>query len=394
MTTRPTAEIVSIGSELLSGDTIDTNSSHIARILRELGIELRFISAVSDDENLISETVERGLSRSNVVITTGGVGPTVDDKTRAAVALATGHALRFRPHLLKQIESRFALWGRVMSENNRQQAYTPDGAIEIENPIGTAPCFMVEHGNSIVICLPGVPLEMIYLLDNNVAPYLRSQFPAPETIKTRVLHTVGLGESVVDSKIGDLESLKNPTVGLAAHQGIVDILITATAINKSGANQLIARVEKDIRDRLGKAIFGADQDSLAGIVLDHLSVSGLTVSSIESGTRGQLAEKLTLTGDIRGVFHAGMIYPKYALTNDLELGLKAMTAYCMESYHTDLSVACLVMRTGNTIDIGVAVSNSSNKLIQTKLQRYGGHADYSGEWGANLSLNLLRNIHV
>ena len=242
VSTKPTAEIIAIGSELLSGYIIDTNSSHISRVLASSGIEICFISAVGDDEEVIADAVIRALSRSDIVLTTGGLGPTIDDKTRAAVALATDRSLVFEDDLLRQIESRFNHWGRKMSENNTRQAYMPDGALPIENPVGTAPCFVVEHDRSRVICLPGVPREMKYLLEHEVMPYLTRVFPVTDVIKTRVLHTVGVGESVVDSKIGHLESMENPVVGLAAHQGIVDIRITATGSSEKEADKLICNI--------------------------------------------------------------------------------------------------------------------------------------------------------
>ena len=269
---KPTAEIIAIGSELLSGYIVDTNSSHISRILSLGGIQLSFISAVGDDEEVIAATVTSALSRSDIVLTTGGLGPTIDDKTRASVALATNRELVFENDLLQQIESRFNNWGRKMSENNMRQAYIPDGAIPIENPVGTAPCFIVEHDQSWVICLPGVPREMKYLLDHEVMPYLTRVFPSTDVIKTRVLHTVGVGESVVDSKIGHLESMRNPVVGLAAHQGIVDIRITATGSSEKEADKLIYSVEEEARAHLGDVIFGADGQSLASVSYTHLTL--------------------------------------------------------------------------------------------------------------------------
>ena len=391
VSTKPTAEIIAIGSELLSGYIIDTNSSHISRVLASSGIEVCFISAVGDDEEVIADAIRRALSRVDIVLTTGGLGPTIDDKTRAAVSLATDRSLIFEEILFQQIESRFSHWGRKMSDNNVRQAYMPDGALPIENPVGTAPCFVVEHDESHVICLPGVPREMKYLLDHEVMPYLDRIFPANDVIKTRVLHTAGVGESVVDAKIGHLESMENPVVGLAAHQGIVDIRITATGSSDKEVDKLINNVEEEARGHLGDVIFGVDGQSLASVVLEQLEKSGHTVSVVESGTSGELASKLVVADKARGVFGMGLLCGNFVSGGDIETNLKDM----MKSRPTDLDssfiIASSVYVNENSIEIGVALYRSDNKSITTKTRGFGGHIDYAGEWAANVGLDLLRD---
>ncbi len=386
----PIAEIIAIGSELVSGYIIDTNSSHVAQALSGIGIELRFISAVGDDEALIADAVVRGLSRSDVVLTTGGLGPTVDDKTRAAVALATDTSLVFQTVLLEQIKSRFTQWGRSMSKNNLQQAYVPEGALPIENPVGTAPCFIVNHRNSRVICLPGVPLEMIYLLEHEVIPYLLDIFPSPKVIKARVLHTVGIGESLLDSEISDLVALEAPRVGLAAHSGVVDIRITASASDETQADELIGRVEDIARKRLGEAIFGVDGDSLELVVLKQLEALGRTISVVEMGTRGKLADKLALADAGRGVFRVGVLHNSFAPTGKLDLSLSKMVNECLNAYSTDLSLASIVVTGEVGTKLGAALLRADTGAIMIDTRGYGGHVDAAGEWSANLGLNLVR----
>ena len=390
VSTKPTAEIIAIGSELLSGYIVDTNSSHISHVLASIGIKLCFISAVGDDEEVIADAVIRALSRSDIVLTTGGLGPTIDDKTRAAVALATDRSLVFEDDLLRQIESRFNHWGRKMSENNTRQAYMPDGALPIENPVGTAPCFVVEHDRSRVICLPGVPREMKYLLEHEVMPYLTRVFPVTDVIKTRVLHTVGVGESVVDLKIGHLESMENPVVGLAAHQGIVDIRITATGSSEKEADKLLCNIEEEAREYLGDVIFGVDGQSLASVVLGQLEKNGHTVSTVESGTRGELASKLVLADKAQGVFGAGLLFTKFVSEGDIETNLNDMMKSCITDLDSSFIVASAVHVDDNGIEIGVALFRSYNKSVTTKISGFGGHIDYAGEWAANVGLNLLR----
>ncbi len=390
MTDYPIAEIIVIGSELVSGYIVDTNSSHLARSLSGMGIEVCFISAMGDDEALIADAVVRGLSRSDVVFTTGGLGPTVDDKTRAAVALATGTSLVFRPDLLEQIESRFAQWGRSMSKNNLQQAYIPEGALPIENPVGTAPCFIVISEDCRVICLPGVPHEMTYLLEHEVTPYLQGVFPSPKVIKGRVLHTVGLGESMLDSEISDLLALDAPRIGLAAHSGVVDIRITATASDEARADQLIGRVEDIVRKRLGDAIFGADGDSLELVLIEQLEGLGHTISVVECGTRGKLAGKLAWADAGRGVFHAGILHNSSVPTGKLEPHLSKMSKECRNIYGTDVCVASIVVTGESGTKFGMALlpPDAGEMLIETR--GYGGHVDSAAEWSANLCLDLVR----
>lgn len=277
-----------------------------------------------------------------------------------------------------------------MTDNNRRQAYTPEGALPIENPVGTAPCFIVEHNHSNVICLPGVPREMTYLLQHEVTPYLRRRFPLAKVIKTRVLHTVGLGESVVDSKIGSLEELENPTVGLTAHLGVVDIRITANATDEAEADQLIAQVEAAARERLGESIFGVDGESLARLVLDRMENAGERVSVVESGTQGQLAQKLAIADDGRGVFQVGMLRPNLATARGLERTVANMANDCLQAHSTDLSVASLVVMGEDGIEIGVALGQANTGITVTNVRSFGGHIEHAGEWGAHLGLNILR----
>ena len=391
VSTKPTAEIIAIGSELLSGYIIDTNSSHISRVLASSGIEICFISAVGDDEEVIADAIRRALSRADIVLTTGGLGPTIDDKTRAAVSLATDRSLIFEEILFQQIESRFSHWGRKMSDNNVRQAYMPDGALPIENPVGTAPCFVVEHDGSHVISLPGVPREMKYLLDHEVMPYLDRIFPANAVIKTRVLHTAGVGESVVDAKIGHLESMENPVVGLAAHQGIVDIRITATGSSDKEVDKLINNVEEEARGHLGDVIFGVDGQSLASVVLEQLEKSGYTVSVVESGTSGELASKLVVADKARGVFGMGLLCGNFVSGGDIETNLKDMIKSRTTDLDSSFIIASSVYVNENSIKIGVALYRSDNKSITTKTRGFGGHIDYAGEWAANVGLDLLRD---
>jgi len=237
------AEIVTTGTELLLGVITDTNSTTIARQFRDIGLNLYYITSAGDNQERVASVLDTALGRSDVIITTGGLGPTVDDITREAVAQATNRELVFDEAMSASIEAFFKQRGYTMSENNRRQARIPQGAIPIENPVGTAPCFIVEDERGIIISLPGVPHEMKYLMEHTVLLYLKEKLNLRQTIKARTLHTCGIGESALDAQIADLEESTNPTIGLAAHPGQSDIRITAKADSEAEADALIAEME-------------------------------------------------------------------------------------------------------------------------------------------------------
>ncbi|MBN1318258.1 MAG: CinA family nicotinamide mononucleotide deamidase-related protein, partial [Anaerolineales bacterium] len=286
------AEVISIGTELLLGEIVDTNAAYIARSLKNIGIDLFFKTTVGDNVERVRTAIYIALDRADVIITTGGLGPTVDDVTRLAVAKATDRELEFRQPLLDQISARFERWGAEMSQNNRQQAYVPAGALPLLNPVGTAPCFIVESDRGIVISLPGVPREMINILDNQVLPYLRKKMETPAVIVTRILRTAGIGESQVDSIIADLEQLSNPTVGLAAHSGQTDIRIAAKAPSAVLANSIIDPLEIEIQKRLGINIYGKGTEQVEDVLLNLLQTQSMTMALVEAGSGGLMSMRL------------------------------------------------------------------------------------------------------
>ncbi|MGH2627404.1 MAG: competence/damage-inducible protein A, partial [Anaerolineales bacterium] len=264
------AEILTIGTELLLGEIVDTNTAELARALRGVGADLYRTTTVGDNVELIAQAVRESLTRSEVVLTTGGLGPTVDDPTREAIAQALGVATEFHPELWEQILERFARFSRRPTPNNRRQAYLPAGAQALENPVGTAPGFVIEREGRVVIALPGVPAEMRYLLENRVLPFLRDRFQLEDVIEVSVLRTAGAPESWLDDRIQDLERLANPTVGVSAHPGRVDIRITAKARGVELARAMIAPLEQELRRRLGDAVYGSGADTLEAAVADRL----------------------------------------------------------------------------------------------------------------------------
>ncbi|MDP6425593.1 MAG: CinA family nicotinamide mononucleotide deamidase-related protein [Dehalococcoidia bacterium] len=294
------AEIISIGSELLLGQIVDTNASWIAQRLANNGINLFYKTTVGDNFERMCDVIHLALSRSDIVLTGGGIGPTKDDLTREAVAKVTNRNLITDKKSLLEIRERFHKRGLLLTKNNERQAEIPEGAIVIENPNGTAPAFIVEAEKGTIISLPGVPFEMKWLVDNRIIPYLKNKFNIEEIIHYRVLKVSDLGESAVDDKIGEIIAhSKNPTVGVLARPGQVDIRITAKAENRNKANSLIDAVDEKISNLLGDNIFGKNDDTIESIVNKLLLERNSSISIFENITAGTISKILKeMTGNI------------------------------------------------------------------------------------------------
>ncbi len=379
----PSAEIITIGTEILLGDILDTNAQYIARSLRNVGVDLFRKTTVGDNIQRIARIVQESLSRCDIVITTGGLGPTVDDPTREAVALALGVDTEYRGELWDQIVARFQRYRRPPTDNNRRQAYVPQGAIAVENPVGTAPAFIVEIEKKSIICLPGVPREMEYLWMHRAIPYLRQRYGLTGIIKTRLLHTAGVGESVIDDRIGDLERLSNPTVGLAAHSGQVDVRIAVKAGSEAEADTLIAPIETELRERLGKWIYGVDQETLEEVALRALDKQGWGMAVIEAGLGGELIRRLT---SARSGFKGGKILANLPSQDELAAQLVEFQQQCQAE--VGLGVAIYPGAERQEVFIEIITPTGS----QQHRRPYGGMPDYAARWASNHCLDILRNL--
>ena len=287
------AEIVSIGSELLLGQIVDSNAAWIAQRLADRGVNLFYKTTVGDNLDRIVETLDSALDRSDVVITGGGIGPTQDDLTREAIAQVTRRKIVTDPESLKDLRERFQKRGRLLTKNNERQAQIPSGAIVVKNPNGTAPAFIVETERGITISLPGVPFEMKWLVENEVIPYLQSKFKLTQIIHYRVLKVADLGESAVDDRIGHLiAESSNPTVGILAHPGQVDVRIAARENNIEEANMLIDSIDKQIRSILQDNVFAVDDETLESVVGDLMKESNATIATYEDLSGGSVASAI------------------------------------------------------------------------------------------------------
>lgn len=386
------AEIIAIGTELLLGELVDSNSAHIARVFRGIGINVYMMTTVGDNRDRIAMAIRNGLKRADIVITTGGLGPTVDDMTRNAVADATDRSLVYHPELFDQIATRFAGFRVRMTENNRQQAFLPADATLIDNPVGTAPSFIVKSKDGTVISLPGVPREMKFLLADQVVPYLSKQFRLG-TIIARVLRTAGIGESSLDDLLGaDLLNRNNPTIGLAAHSGQVDVRITAKHDSEEAALQLIAEIEATVRARIGPYIYGTGDEELADAFLHLLVKQQQNVSLIAAGIvdviGAQLSEKMGDDGHLwkSHVFpNAEELARKLGFAQDTPLRVLAENAcqQFLEKDGSDLAIAVVSFdddyeRIDDDAGTTVAVANEHD--IASRSYGFGGRHSLARLW--------------
>ena len=376
------AEIITIGTELLLGEIQDTNSKYLARVLRDIGVDIFRLTTVGDNLYRISATIQEALTRADIIITTGGLGPTVDDPTRQAVADALGVELEYKPELWETIIERFKRYGRNPTENNKRQAFIPAGAIVIDNLVGTAPAFSIEIGDKCIISLPGVPREMEFLVQNFVLNYLKSRYLLKDAIiKARVLHTVSMGESSIDEIIGDLETLTNPTVGLLAHPGQTDIRITAKAASVQAAEELIAPISRQLFDKLGDAIYGIDGETLQSVVAKQLIDRNLQLAIIESGLEGDLLSRLKA------------IIPDRVSGESLDVQLSDVTIKkLIEEYQQQNAVEVIL---GLRLTTGEFQQKLSLLLYYQgeffeKTRLYGGPPGNAPLWAVNTGLDIIR----
>ena len=304
----PSAEIITIGTELLLGQLVDTNTSSIARALAAAGVDVYRETSVGDNEERIASAVRDAFSRADIAICAGGLGPTVDDLTREAIASAFGRPLVLDEPSLASVEERFARMGWKMAPNNRRQAMVPHGATVLPNPHGSAPGFVVDDGRRIAIAMPGPPGELDPMLRERVVPWIVERFGIKAVIVTRVLHTVGIGESDLDERIADLfRESRNPSIAVLARPGLVDVKVTAKASSESEAAPMIATLEAKLRERLRDSIFAIDDGTLESSVGESLRARGWSIAVAESCTGGLIASAIASVPGASDYFKGGIV---------------------------------------------------------------------------------------
>lgn len=300
------AEILAVGTEILLGDIINTNAQYLARRLADLGISVYHQTVVGDNEERLLEAFELAFKRGELIITTGGLGPTKDDLTKEVGAKYFGKSFFVHEESLRQLEEFFSKRNLVVNEGNRKQVYIPEGGHILRNDNGTAPGCIIDEDGKILIMLPGPPKEMMPMFENYVVPYLDKYQKG--VLISKNLRVCGIGEGHMAEKIGSIiDNQDNPTVAPYAKEGEVTLRITAKAENEEDAQELIAPMEKKIRDILGEDIYGVGDTTLENVVGEALISRKLTVAIAESCTGGLLAGRLINYPGISSVFMDGVV---------------------------------------------------------------------------------------
>lgn len=285
------AEVVCVGTELLMGNIVNTNAQYIAEQLAVLGISHYYQTVVGDNEGRLTETLKLAMSRSDIVITIGGLGPTEDDLTKEVAAKCCNKQMVFDERAWGEIEDYFKAREIKLTDNNRKQAFVPEGSIVMYNPNGTAPGIIIEDGEKAVVLLPGPPVELMPMFNDQVRPYLEGK--SKRAIYSTMVKLCGTGESIVEDAIKDLTHLENPTVATYAKTGEVHIRVTGSAEDEKAAKKIVKPVVKELKYRFGHNIYTTSENmTLEESVVELLSKNDLTIATAESCTGGLLCGRI------------------------------------------------------------------------------------------------------
>lgn len=349
------AEILCVGTELLLGDVINTNASYAARELAAIGINVYFHSVVGDNPARLKQALSLALSRSDLVVMTGGLGPTYDDLTKETVAEAFGLPMELHQPSLDAITSYFRRTNRTMTKNNVKQAWMPKGAHVFFNHYGTAPGLAVEQNGKRVVLLPGPPREMEPMFSEEVIPYLKAL--SDTVLVSHVIHIFGMGESAVEDKLKDyMLSHLNPTVAPYAKEGEVQLRVTASAKNAEEADAMIWPVIEEIREVLGDVVYGIDVGSLQNALVQQLQEKNRQVATAESCTAGLVSKRITEIAGSSQVFECGIV----SYSNRIKAQLLGVSQETIDNYTEVSEQAAREMARGvrklSGADIGISVT--------------------------------------
>ena len=348
------AEIVSVGTEILFGHTLDTNSSLIAKTLPQIGIDLCFASQVDDNLDRIVNTIRQAWQRSDLTVMTGGLGPTEDDLTREAIATALGEKSHVDPDLEQNLLTFMNRHGTSFSENNVKQAMLIPSARPIANPRGTAPGWWVERDGRIIVAMPGVPVEMDLMWTQQVTPRL-AMLGDPNSLFIRVLKITGISEARVDEMISPLVKCSKPRIGIYAKPDGVHLHLTAKGTDRGEAHRQIEPVEEGIRSILGDRIWGTDDDTLERTVGQIMDQRGLSLSSMESCTGGLFASTITDAPGSSAYFRGGHV--AYTLDAKRSLGVRPELIRKHGSVSKEVAIdMARATREREETDIGVGIT--------------------------------------
>jgi nicotinamide-nucleotide amidase len=321
------AEILAVGTELLMGQIANTNAQYLSRRLADLGIKVYYHSVVGDNPGRLKDSLRLALDRSDIVITTGGLGPTQDDLTKETIAEAMGKKLVLNHESYEHIKHFFERLNRKMADNNAKQAYLPEGCTVVPNPNGTAPGCIVASEGKTVIMLPGPPKEMIPMFEETVFPYFETK--TGQVIASRMLKVFGIGESEMEMRIIDLiQSQTNPTIAPYVGLGEVIIRVTAGCRNRCEAEELLEPVIVRIRERLGDFVYATNGENMEDVVVKLLIDRNCTLATAESCTGGLLASKLVSVPGVSQVFDRGFVtYSNEAKIQELGVSPEILEKY-------------------------------------------------------------------
>ena len=403
------AEILSIGTELLLGHISDTNATYLAQQLAGLGIDLYFVSQVGDNLGRLTETIARARERADLVVMTGGLGPTEDDLSHEAIAAVLGETPTVDPRLEADLRTFFAARGVVMPERNVKQAWVIASATPLPNPVGTAPGWWADRDGKIIVAMPGVPHEMRRMWEHEVLPRLRPR--TGEVLVTRTLRVAGLGESSVEERLQELLHSTNPTVATYAKQDAVDVRISAKAAAEDEARALLAPVEVRARELLGAHVLGVDHDTPASVALAILRERGLTLGTMESCTGGLLASLITDVPGSSDVFRGGLVSYATALKEQWGVPEEIVARHGVISAETASAMArAACEQLGSDVGIGITgvagpdrqedkpvgtvyIAVASGERVSDTLQHFRANREEIKHRAAITALNLLR-LHL
>lgn len=368
------AEIVAVGTEILLGHIVNTNAVYLSRELARLGIDLYYQTTVGDNPARLTGVLKEALSRSDIVFTMGGLGPTVDDITTSSICKATSRKLVFEKKIKNLIVGHYKKRGlKTVPKDALRQAYIPHGSRWFANKVGTAAGILIEQGKKIIIALPGPPRELIPIFEDNVVPYLKKKSLAGNwTIKTKRIKIVGLVEARVNRIVKDLLSIgPETTLGIYVHLGEVELKITSKAKNERIAAREIKKVEKKIRKRLGNHIYGTDDESLEYVVGKMLARRRKTLAIAESCTGGLIADRLTNISGSSRYFETGII----AYSNKAKVDLLAVPPDKIKKYGAVSKEVALLMAKGvrklSKAGVSIGVTGIAGPKGTTKVKPVG-----------------------
>ena len=348
------AEILSIGTELLLGQIVDTNANYLAQQLPALGLDLHYVSQIGDNLQRLAGAFRHALERSDVIITSGGLGPTEDDLTREAIAEVMGEQLEIQPHLEAELRAFFARRGRTMPDRNVKQATTIPSGTYLPNPVGTAPGWWVERDGKVIVSMPGVPHEMHKMWAEQAEPRL-ARLISGGVIVSRMLKLAGIGESHAEETLGELTHSTNPTLATYAKSDGIHLRLTAKAALRGDAEQLLDEFEPRVRERVAEWVYGGESDSFPAVVGALLRQRGLTLTVAESATGGELASLITEAPGASDYFLAGYVAYSAAAKQALGVSPAVLEEHGTVAQATTQALAAAARKTAGA-DVAVATT--------------------------------------